>query len=240
MYLIRLDDASEYMDTYKWNKIENLLDKYNIKPIVGVIPNNEDKKLVNGYDKDYNFWRLVNYWQDKGWEIALHGYNHVYLTKEKGINPVNKKSEFAGVNLQVQKQKIRDGIYILQKNNINPKIFFAPSHTFDKNTLIALKSESNINVISDTIANDIYFKDDFYFIPQQIGSPRNLYLKLVTICLHPNTMTNNDFIKLDKFLYNNKNKFTSFNNIELKNKQLNLYDKALSKLYFILRKLSNK
>ena len=53
-------------------------------------------------------------------------------------------------------------------------------------------------------------------------------------------MTNNDFIKLDKFLYNNKNKFTSFNNIELKNKQLNLYDKALSKLYFILRKLSNK
>ena len=45
-YLIRLDDASEYMDLDKWSRMEELLDKYNIKPIFGIIPDNQDPKLV--------------------------------------------------------------------------------------------------------------------------------------------------------------------------------------------------
>ena len=31
-YLLRLDDASDYMDVEKWQRMENLLDKYGIKP----------------------------------------------------------------------------------------------------------------------------------------------------------------------------------------------------------------
>jgi hypothetical protein len=42
MYLVRLDDASEYMDDKKWKKIFDILSKYSIKPIIGVIPNNEE------------------------------------------------------------------------------------------------------------------------------------------------------------------------------------------------------
>lgn len=45
MYLFRLDDASEFMDTENWNKIERLFDMYDIKPLVGVIPNNLDKNF---------------------------------------------------------------------------------------------------------------------------------------------------------------------------------------------------
>ena len=30
---MRLDDASEYMDVEKWQRMENLLDKYGIKPM---------------------------------------------------------------------------------------------------------------------------------------------------------------------------------------------------------------
>lgn len=37
-YILRLDDAAERMDIVKWNRMEVLLDKYNIKPLVGVIP----------------------------------------------------------------------------------------------------------------------------------------------------------------------------------------------------------
>ena len=44
-YLIRLDDACHTMDTFKWDKIENILDKYSVKPIVSVIPDNKDRSL---------------------------------------------------------------------------------------------------------------------------------------------------------------------------------------------------
>lgn len=93
---------------------------------------------------------------NKGWIIALHGYNHVYSTNEGGINPVNKRSEFAGISLEQQKKKIRSGVKIFRENGHDPQVFFAPSHTFDENTIKALKEESNIRIISDTIANRTY------------------------------------------------------------------------------------
>jgi len=57
----------------------------------------------------------------------------------------------------------------LENNDLEPKVFFAPSHTFDANTLEALRLESNIGVICDTIANNVYTLNAFYFIPQQTG-----------------------------------------------------------------------
>ena len=58
-YLMRLDDASDYMDVEKWNRMENLLDSYHVKPLVGVIPNNQDPSLVQIYPKDMKFWDKV-------------------------------------------------------------------------------------------------------------------------------------------------------------------------------------
>ena len=95
---------------------------------------------------------------------------------------MNSRSEFTGVPLEIQKKKIRDGIEILHQHSINPKIFFAPSHTFDLNTLTALSEESEIRIISDTMANDIYMKYGFYFIPVQSGRPRKLSFKCTTTC----------------------------------------------------------
>ena len=80
MYLLRLDDAAEYLNKQNWLLIEELLDKYSIKPIVGVIPAVEDAELKE-YDYCPNIWEKVNSWQKKGWTIALHGYSHVFETK---------------------------------------------------------------------------------------------------------------------------------------------------------------
>lgn len=55
MYLMRLDDASEHMDTDKWTRMEKLLDKYGIKPIFGIIPHNEDPQLIT-YENNPTFW----------------------------------------------------------------------------------------------------------------------------------------------------------------------------------------
>lgn len=236
MYVIRLDDASEYCNLDNWKRMEKLLNSFSIKPIVGIIPNNKDLSMVNIYAKNVDFWNMVNKWQKSGWIIAMHGYNHVYITDEGGINPVQKRSEFAGVSLEKQEEKIKKGIEIFGKNNIVPSVFFAPSHTFDKNTLLALKKNSNIRIISDTVANDIYFEDDFYFLPQQSGTVRKLPFKFTTFCYHPNTMSDSDFEILEKFLQENKNKFKYLNIKNLNKRKKNIFDKFLSFLYFARRK----
>ena len=232
-YLLRLDDASDYMDVEKWQRMENLLDKYGIKPLVGIIPDNKDASLIYNYKQDLTFWNKVLSWKNKGWELELHGCYHKYTTKEGGINPVNKRSEFAGVPLDEQRKMIRYGVDILKNHGIEPKVFFAPSHTFDNNTLLALKEESNIRFISDTIANDIYFKNGFYFIPQQSGRVRKLPFKVCTFCYHPNTMEDADFDTLELFIKNNLEAFRK--PIEIKQRTLSLFDKLLKQLYFFRR-----
>ena len=42
-YLISLDDACPQLHHEKWNKIEEIFDIFDIKPIVAIIPDNKDK-----------------------------------------------------------------------------------------------------------------------------------------------------------------------------------------------------
>ena len=74
-YIIRLDDANEYSDMSKWDRIEKILDKNDIKPLVAVIPKNEDSKLKYS-DFNIDFWNIVKRWNDKKWTIGVHGYEH--------------------------------------------------------------------------------------------------------------------------------------------------------------------
>ena len=237
-YLIRLDDACPTMCYEKWGRIESLLDKYGVKPMAGVIPHNEDPKQMVDPENE-NFWQLIQKWEKKGWAIAMHGYNHVYSTKEGGMNPLWNKSEFAGNPLEIQREKIKKGIAIMRDKGLNPKYFFAPSHTFDENTLMALGQETDIRIISDTIAAHPYRLGDFVFIPQQSGHPTKLpFGGLLTICYHPNTMDDNSFERLEHFIRKHKTEILSFNEIDLSNlSPKTVGDKLLSFLYFLLRKL---
>lgn len=240
MYLLRLDDASEYMDIGKWEKVEEILDKYNIKPIVGIIPNNEDETFVDKYERNFDFWNKARMWKLKGWEIALHGFNHVYSSDSGGVNPVNYRSEFAGVPLEEQKMKISNGIKIFKENGLETQIFFSPSHTFDMNTIKALEIESHIRIINDTVANDIYKEGEFYFIPQQSGHVKWLPFKVTTFCYHPNNINEEEVKRLESFIRKNRHKFVTFKDLRLNNRKLGIYDRCLRKLYFSFRKIRNK
>jgi predicted deacetylase len=233
-YILRLDDACEKRDIVKWDRMEALLEKYNIKPLVGVIPHCEDP-MMDSYEEDQNFWNRVFIWQQKGWTVAIHGYDHVYSTGSGGINPVNKRSEFAGEPLEKQKEKIRNGVAVMRQHSLEPRVFFAPSHTFDENTLTALKNESHIRIISDTMAWDCYEEGGFTFVPQQSGQVRSLPFRVVTFCYHPNTMNEASFERLKKFLADHAKQFICFPVSETKRKR-SVLDKALKSLYFHLRK----
>ena len=232
-YIIRLDDASEKRNIDNWDRIEGLLDNYNIKPLVGIIPDCQDP-MMSHYSVDLNFWDRVNSWIKKHWTIAMHGYQHVYTTKCGGINPVNFRSEFAGESIEIQRKKIGSGIAIMKSHGIDPKVFFAPSHTFDENTIEALKEESEISIISDTIAFDVYSKYGITFVPQQSGKVRNLYFRIVTFCYHPNIMKEKDFEILESFIKKHNKKFVPFPVDKCDRKQT-LFDKMLRCIYFLRR-----
>ena len=235
-YFLRLDDTSDYMDVEKWKRMETLVDRYNIKPIFGIIPDNRDESLIKKYIHNPDFWELVHKWIDKGWVPAMHGCYHQYITNEGGINPINRRSEFAGVSFDKQQEMVNYGYKLLLDKNVNPNVFFAPSHTFDLNTLKALKAVTPIRIVSDTIAYDIYKDEDFWFIPQQCGAVRRLPFKIVTFCYHPNTMTEESFDKLDCFLSSNKKYFVPFSKSLLKDRNKNVFDKVLNSIYMYKHK----
>lgn len=236
-YILRLDDASPYFQSEKWIQMEQLLDKYKIYPIIGIIPDNKDPELIKG-SQDGDFWHRALNWQKKGWSIALHGYDHVYVNCNcKGLNPVHKKSEFVGLSITRQEEKIEKGFEILKSHGLNPTVFFAPSHTFDENTLLALKNKTDISIISDTVASDVYYMKEFYFIPQQAGSVRRLPLKTLTFCYHPDNMNEAAFIKLEEFLKMYHGNFVSVLDIKLQKRKKDIFDKFLSWSYFTMRSL---
>ena len=80
--LIRIDDVAENMNWKLMKKSEALFEEYSIKPLVGIIPNNKDKDLLK-FEKINNFWSIVRKWEKNGWEIAMHGYDHIYSSHSK-------------------------------------------------------------------------------------------------------------------------------------------------------------
>ena len=150
-----------------------------------------------------------------------------------------KFSEFCGVPLDEQRDKIRQGLAVMREHGIKPRYFFAPGHTFDENTLTALKEESDIRIVSDTIALKPYRHGDFVFIPQFSGQCRKMKLSGVyTFCYHPNTMGDKSFEELESFLREHKDHFVSFDELDLMHlKDKSLFDKMLSWTYFTYRKI---
>lgn len=243
-YLFRLDDACPTMHMNNWKKLEQIFDKHGILPLVGIIPDNQDQgQLYSQENKD--FWNIARTWQSKGWSIALHGYKHLYhLAQESGLNPLWKRSEFVGLTLKEQRSKIREGYHILLKHGLNPQYFFAPSHTFDKYTLEALRLETKIRLICDTIANRPYKKYGFTFVPQLGGMPRMILPPIHgiwTFCLHPSIMKNEEFDKVDDFIQKHQKSVISFNDLKLDNiKRINITSWILRQAYFSLRRLHRK
>ena len=208
--LIRFDDIAENMNWHLMAKCEKLFDELNIKPVMGVIPNNKDKDLLV-YPRKENFWQTIQKWQSKGWEIAMHGYNHIYDkdTNKKDFFEYGGKSEFYGHSLDSQSDKIKKGLEIFKKNDIKIRTFFSPNHTYDLNTFEALKL-SGINEVIDGYGLKPYLENNIKFIPQLFYKPFFLPFGLQTTQIHLNYWTENEFNKFSQQIYKNKKKIISY------------------------------
>jgi len=232
-FLIRLDDIAENMNWEMMDQTERLFDRFDVKPVLGVIPNNQDPELLLYPKKKINFWDKVKNWKEKGWEIGMHGNNHVY---DKNCNKNDYlghggNTEFCGHAFEIQLEKINQGLNKFKKEKIDIRAFFAPNHTFDQNTLIALK-ECGITNVLDGYGLTAYEEKEIKFIPQLFYKIFPLPFGMQTFQIHLNYYKQDDFNNLKKF-------------IELNSTKIITYDEAISKInnglwHKIIRILSKK
>ena len=208
--LIRLDDIAENMNWDLMEKSELLFEEYGIKPILGVIPNNKDNELLS-YSKKNNFWEQVRNWRDKGWEIAMHGYTHVYdkICKNEDYFNYGGGSEFCGHTLETQISRIKNGLQKFKNEKIKIRSFFAPNHTYDKNTFIALKN-FRINEVIDGYGLMPYIENDIKFIPQLFYKVFALPFGIQTLQIHLNYREQKDFDNFEKFIKKHSNKIITY------------------------------
>jgi predicted deacetylase len=199
-YLVRFDDICPGMNWEVWNEIEKTCIENNVKPLLAVVPENQDPKLnvtLPPVNEEF-FWGKVRQWQEMGWSIAMHGYQHVYATQSASIVKINNYSEFAGLDYETQFEKLKKGREIFRKNNVVADLWIAPAHSFDRNTLQALKN-IDINVVSDGFYL-FPFKDaqGFKWVPQQIWRYRKQLIGTWTVCFHHNKWTARDLAEFKK------------------------------------------
>ena len=241
--LIRLDDIAENMNWDLMKKSELLFEKYSVKPVLGVIPKNNDDELLS-YPKKNDFWEQVRTWKNKGWEIAMHGCSHVYdkSTDKKDYFNHGGGSEFSGHTLETQMNRIQTGLKKFEDEKINIRTFFAPNHTYDTNTFIALKN-CGINQIIDGYGIMPYMENGIKFIPQLFHKEIFLPFGIQTTSIHLNYWNDNDFGKFENFIKINSNKIINYDQA-LNKINNNIFYKtikfSLSKLLKLKRAFKNK
>lgn len=213
-YIFRLDDICKNMNWDNYSRVKSILLENNVKPIIGVIPNNKDKEFLKYPKCNYDFWDEINKLQNlEGWSIALHGYTHVYESEDSGILRINNRSEFAGLSKEKQNKKIKKGIQVFEDKKIRIDAFMAPAHSFDKITIECLK-ENGINVITDGYGLYPYYEEDVLFVPQLFSRPRKMPFGIYTWCLHTNSMSDKVIDELEIFIKDNKESIICFSEAE--------------------------
>jgi len=193
-----MDDIHPAMDWTRFDKFRSLFETYQIFPLLGVIPNNKDQKLIRGCVNE-DFWEVIRSLKQQGWAIAQHGFEHIYHTNESGLLRINQRSEFAGLSYESQLTKINLGKQIFAEQCLVSDIWMAPAHSYDLNTLQALK-EVGFKYITDGYSLFPYERLGLKFIPCQFSFPIKMPVGIYTVCIHSDEATNDYLDKLERFI----------------------------------------
>jgi predicted deacetylase len=196
-YLLRFEDICPTMNWRIWDRIEEILQKRRIRPLLAVVPDNRDPQLQVSPPAS-GFWDRVRDWQASNWTIGMHGWQHVFVTRDAGIVRVADRSEFAGLPRPAQRRKLLSGREIFQRESIDSSLWIAPAHSFDLTTLELLR-ELGFRYVSDGFS--IYPHVDEFgltWLPQQLWNFRRRPFGTWTISFHINQWTEADIEKFDQ------------------------------------------
>src|ERR1700730_1214479 len=182
-FLLRFDDMCPTINWDVWQKLEDVMVGEGVKPILSVIPDNQDPHLHEGEPNEL-FWEKVRTWQARRWTIGLHGYQHRYVSRNPGIVGLNPYSEFAGVPIEDQRAKLKQALEIFTREGVRADCWVAPAHSFDENTVSILIS-LGIRTISDGLT--LYphrGAQNVLWVPQQLWRFRAVPFGVWTVCIH--------------------------------------------------------
>lgn len=207
---VRMDDITPDMDWEKFLAFKEILDTFGIKPLIGVVPDNRDENLHRAKEAG-DFWEYIKELQEEGWSIALHGWRHLYTTKKGGLFPLNRFSEFAGVPYEKQKEMLQDGTDILRQHAIHTDMFMAPAHSYDKNTLRALR-ELGYTRMTDGFGKKPYIWQKITFYPISFMLGRSLKKKTgyTTMVIHANEISDEGMERYRRLFAEHKDTFISY------------------------------
>lgn len=189
--VVRFDDVCPTMNLDKFNVAINKLKEYDIKPLLGVVPECKDAELLE-FPENKKFWDYITDLSKEGYTIAMHGYTHCYDIIADGIVTKKKKSEFAGHTYEEQYKRIKQGKDILLSHGIDTDIFFAPSHSYDRTTLRALFA-NGFRFVSDGKSIRPYIQCGIKCIPCRFGGiPRIGENGVYTLVLHTSQWSRED------------------------------------------------
>jgi predicted deacetylase len=210
-YLLRFDDLSPAVAADRWARFELLIRELKLQPILAVVPDNCDPEL-EASPPDSGFWERMRALEASGAMIGLHGFRHLCASRGRSLLGLARTSEFAGVPAATQREWIAAGLRILRSHGLNPRIFVAPRHGFDRSTLRALRAEG-INLLSDGFARVPFRRSGITWIPQQLWGPAQKRSGVWTICVHPNTTRDSEIERLRDFAAAHANQFTSVDRV---------------------------
>ena len=195
-----MDDITPDMNWENFLKLKEIFDKYNVKPLLGVVPDCQDDMLHCEEAKE-DFWEYLKGLQQEGWVLAQHGCYHQYTTKCGGCFPLNRFSEYAGVPYEQQKEQLAYGRKKLQEKGIFADVFMAPGHTYDRNTLKALR-ECGFTHVTDGFGKKPYLRDGLVFLP--IAEKKSAVFGEVegytTLVIHANGMKGSEIRWYDEMI----------------------------------------
>ena len=210
-YLLRFDDLCPTMEQQRWQPLRALISEFGLRPILAVIPDNMDPEMKCS-PSDPEFWAQMREMEAAGATIAAHGFQHRCEHRSENLIGLHRRAEFAGVSLELQSEWVAAGLRILRGHGLTPKLWVAPRHAFDMNTLRAVRMEG-LGYISDGFARVPFNRGGVTWIPQQLWSPVRKSKGLWTICIHSNTMRKTRFAELRSFVSRNAAQFTSFDRV---------------------------
>ena len=200
------DNFYEFLELFK---------KYNVVPLLGVVPDNKDPNLSVA-EKEDRFWEIIKKLCEEGTvEISQHGYRHLYTTKKiqlfYRICGFQTQSEFYGIGYKKQYEMIKKGKEIINKHGIDVDIWMAPAHSYDKNTVKALKA-LGFKAATDGIGLFPVKRGGIMFVPQQVWCPEKSRMGVKTICLHLNNANGELYKKVENHLKSDRN-IVSFSSV---------------------------
>src|SRR5579863_10035621 len=95
-YLLRVDDLCPTVHADRWHALEVLIEEFEIKPILGIVPDNRDPELCQSAPNP-EFWPQMRALESAGASIGLHGFRHLCASRGCSLVPIHRISEFAGV-----------------------------------------------------------------------------------------------------------------------------------------------